>query len=95
MIELYRSKACPISDDLEEHLRALVVAHRVIMVEEGHQGEKQQYAQLPALKEGKSTYSTAAQINNFLHELDLEVRITRTYQSDACFIDPEDGQTCL
>ena len=95
MITLYRTKVCPFCDEIEEHLRTLVVAHRVIIVEEREEGAHPSLKQLPMLKEGNAVYGTAGEIKQFLYDLALEVRINRTYQSDACFVDPEDGRACL
>jgi hypothetical protein len=92
MVMLYRASGSPRADAVEERLRELVVAHRIVHVRPDEAAHP-----LPYLTSGEVVYATEARIAALLDELAEEVRISRLYQSDACYLDPEagDGRTCL
>ncbi len=94
MLELYRTTDCPRCDEVEEHLRELVVAHRVIYVDQNGEGSRASWGKPPVLIEGDAVYAAAA-IAPFLETFAAELHINRMVQSDACFLDPVDGKTCL
>ena len=95
MLVFYRTKACPRCDEVEERLRDLVVAYQVIYVDQNEAGGTWSGGTVPLLKEGDRIYATAAAVDQYLEALTAELALSRTYQSDACYLEPVDGKTCL
>lgn len=94
MIELYRPVDCPTCADLEAALREMVVAHRVIVIEENQiPAELGPDISLPALKENGQIVYGAEAIAAYMRELERFVVNWRRFQSDSCYID-EEVQTC-
>lgn len=93
MLELYRVKDCPACDDIEEHLKDLVLAHRVIDIEQAETlPQVVERLNVPVLKEGERIYGTTRVIQAYLASLADELEQGREFQSDACYIDPEHGE---
>ncbi len=90
MIEVFRTDQCPFSDRLVERLQELVLAHQVHILPYDTGGK-----QLPFVKEGKRTYRTKAEIQDFMQEIGHEMIVQREMQSDSCKIDPDTGKGCL
>jgi len=87
MIELQRTADSPTADDIEERLRDLVVAHKVVVVDaEGPA------ADLPVISDGKLT-ARGAEIPGFLDQLTRDMAEWSRFQSDACYIE-DDGTVC-
>lgn len=76
------------SDRIEERLEEMVVAHQVRRYSEGS-GKK-----LPFLQENETKITSESQINEFLRELEQELREQRMVTSDSCYIDPRTGEIC-
>lgn len=88
MIELYRAAESATGAALEETLRELCVAHRVITVEAGDEGPLPPY-----LVESGRQYAGDA-IPPFLAELRAELSANRMVSGDSCYIDPRSGKVC-
>ncbi|MEZ4703360.1 MAG: hypothetical protein R2834_23725 [Rhodothermales bacterium] len=87
MIELHRTAGSEAGDALEETLRDLCVAHRVVTVEAGGDPPP------PFLLEGGRRYA-GAEIPPFLDILRAELQANRLVSGDACYIDPRNGRVC-
>lgn len=74
MIELYRRADCPQCADIEAELRELVVAHKVIIIEERDMDpalmSSRAYIVLPALKDNGNLIEGVEAIRIYLQELD-------------------------
>ena len=97
MIAFYRKADCRYCDEVEAHLNDLVVARRVITVSEPGALDVEGVSpeELPVLREGRRLYRGRQEIQAFLAELTRELRIGRQFQSDACYLNPDDPATCL
>jgi glutaredoxin len=94
MIKLYRPVDCPDCADVEAILKELVVAHKVIVVEEGQAtAELNPDISLPAIKDNGQVISGPTAINTYLRELEKFVAGWQRFQSDSCYVD-DDGATC-
>ena len=94
MIELYRPANCPDCNKIEETLKELVVAHKIVTIKpDQHSAEISPDIPLPAIKDEGNIISGPAAIDNYLVELEQIVANWRRFQSDACYID-EDGNGC-
>lgn len=97
MLVLFRRAQDSIADDIEEQLQELVLAHRVVQVDEaGRLPDGTLPTAWPVLVESHRTrYEGPTAIWAFLEELAHEVRLNRQFQSDACYLDPDDPTCCL
>lgn len=94
MIKLYRPRDCPACADIEATLQELVVAHRVITVEEDKlQNDLDPEVALPAINDNGQIISGLAAISAYLKELEKFVADWQRFQSDSCYID-DNGQPC-
>ncbi|MCL4297767.1 MAG: hypothetical protein KJ077_18645 [Anaerolineae bacterium] len=94
MIKLYRPCDCPACADIEATLQELVVAHRVITVEEDKlQNDLDPEVALPAINDNGQIISGLAAISAYLKELEKFVADWQRFQSDSCYID-DNGQPC-
>ena len=88
MIELHRAAGSKAGEDLEETLRELCVAHRIVpLMEAGGDSPP------PFLQEGSQRYA-GADILPFLDQLRAELTSNRVVSGDACYIDPRNGRVC-
>ncbi len=97
MLVLYRRKKDPVADEVAERLRELVLAHRVVPVDGDAQlPDGSVPAAWPVLAESNGArYEGAEAIRAFLDTLTYEVTLNRQFQSDACYLDPDDPTHCL
>ncbi len=97
MLVLYRRREDPEADEVAERLRELVLAHRVVPVDETeHLPDGLKPATWPVLAESNGArYEGAEAIRAFLDVLAYEVTLNRQFQSDACYLDPDDPTHCL
>ena len=86
MIELYRAAQSESGSAIEETLRELCVAHRVVTVEAGE-------TPLPYLVEGGRRYA-GEDIPPYLDALRAELMASRIVSGDACYVDPRNGRVC-
>jgi hypothetical protein len=94
MIELYRAPASPLADEIEEALREVVVAHRVVTVGPGT-GERGPVPEeaLPALREGDEVVTGEAGIRAYLASLRALMEDWNGAQADVCHMDRK-GRLC-
>lgn len=88
MIELIRPEQSALADEVEEQLKDLVLAHRVVRAEDDAVDQ-------PVITEGEHEYREPEEIQAFLDELRGEVMTGRQLQSDSCVLNPEDPRHCL
>ena len=94
MLILYRSATCSFCDEVEEQLKELVLAHRIVRADTAA-GALLPDAPLPVLKEGRNLHSGEAAIKAFMKDLRQEVVLGRQFQSDACYLNPDRPGECL
>ena len=94
MIELYRRADCPQCADIEAELKELVVAHKVIIIEEGDMDpalmSSRSHIALPALKDNGKLIEGVEAVKTYLQELNEFVASWRRFQSDACYCDEDE-----
>lgn len=77
-------------------MRDMVIAHKVIRVDNNNSlPEEVNKDDLPVLSDSHRTWSSPAEIEDFLEELHQEVRLGRSLQSDSCHLDPDNPEQCL
>lgn len=95
MIELYRPLDCPTCRDIEDALKEMVLAHKVIIVEPGRQPDAlAPDTPLPTLKDNGQTITGQAAIEAYLRELEKIAEEWRKYQGDSCYVDGDSGLGC-
>lgn len=88
MIELQRRADSPEADAIEEQLRDLVVAHKVLVVDDAEGSA----TDLPVIRDG-DVIACGANIPAFLDQLTRDMAEWSRFQSDACYIE-DDGTVC-
>jgi len=94
MITLYRKRGCPRCTDIEEALKELTLAHRVVDVEEGegargipeNLGEPRR---TPVLVDEGEVFRGSRAILDHLEGLKGFRALWYKFQSDACYCDEE------
>lgn len=94
MITLYRRSDSRRADEIEEQLRELVVAHRVVDVDESGEQPPAE-ADMPVITETGRVYADPRSIRDFLAELRKELELSRIFSADACYVDPDDPSRCI
>lgn len=88
MIELHSLPDHPLANEIEEHLKELVVAYkRIPLLPEAAPSE-------PWVRSGQETYTSESQIRKFLDQLAYEVTMNRMVSSDSCFVHPDSESGC-
>lgn len=96
MLTFYKDTSDQFTDHIEEKLQDMVVAHKIIQVDNADSLPKEvDKDELPVLGDGHRTWSSPAEIVEFLEELHQEVRLGRSLQSDSCHLDPDNPEQCL
>ncbi|SHF04599.1 hypothetical protein SAMN05443144_10553 [Fodinibius roseus] len=96
MLTFYKGTSDQFTDRVEQKLRDMVIAHKVIRIALNDSlPEEVNENKLPLLDDGHQTWSSPAEIEDFLEELHHEVRLGRSLQSDSCHLDPDDPEQCL
>jgi hypothetical protein len=92
MIELYRTEDSKTAQDIENTLQELVLAHEVITVSPTQASPSLPPGiSLPALRDEGQFISGDQEIKAHLLYLTQMAHEWRKYQSDACYIDGDDG----
>ncbi len=92
MITLYRRRKSRNADEIQERLEDLVLAHRVVDVEDVEQIPE--HRSPPVLVESDATYS-GDEIEALLDEIGTEITVERQFSADACYIDPDNPTRCI
>ena len=96
MITLYRADQCDACDEVQQALRELVVAHKVVDVENERPAAVAAILadkELPVIADGDKIVSGEPALHDYLAELTNEMDQWRKYQTDACYIDDK-GKSC-
>lgn len=90
MIELHRPQKDPFSDQVEDTLKNLVVAHQVHRYDETSKADRR----LPYITESDKIIDGRDDLKEYLYRLKTELQLQRAVSGDACYIDPETGEVC-
>ena len=94
MIEFYRPADCRECEALEEALKEMVIAHKVIVVEPGQPPKGLPAGTLlPVLVDNGQVVTGRTALAEHLQKLEKVVADWRRFQSDACYLD-DDGEVC-
>lgn len=94
MIELYRTNDDTTGIEIEDGLKELVLAHRVIVVEAGQSPETlPDNTPLPALRDEGQIITGSEALQAHLQYLKHVAFEWRKYQSDSCYVH-DDGGNC-
>lgn len=88
MLQFYRHQECAECEQIQEKLRELVLAHRVILV--AHPSQLPRGGRPPLLIDGSNICQGKQAILAYLKALESFKTQWDKYQSDACYCD-EDG----
>lgn len=89
MITLHRKKDDLKSEELEQKLKDMVLAYKI----EHHQPDETTYS-LPYIQDGDSIISQENEIEEWVLELEAELKWHRSLSGDGCFIHPDSGKIC-
>ena len=93
MIEFYRPAECAACAEIEEALKEMVLAHRVIVVETGQMAEGLPAGTpLPALKDNGKLITGMENVRPYMRVLEEVVFEWYKYQSDSCYV--HDNRYC-
>ena len=92
MIYVYKPTNCADCANIEETLKELVVAHKIITLQPGQQTDAlTPDTPLPAIKDQGEIITGKAEIAVYLLKLEKIVADWRRFQSDACYVDEDSG----
>jgi hypothetical protein len=83
MIVFYRHKDCRSCGAIEDALRELAIAHKVVI--EPSEKELPVWAKLPVLRDEDKVVEGVKAIIAYLEELEGVIKIWYKYQSDVCY----------
>ncbi len=89
MIILHKIENDSKSDELEQKLTDLVLAFKTTH----HRPGDGKYFR-PYIEDGESIISGEKEIEEWILELEAELKWQRSLSGDGCFIDPESGKVC-
>ncbi len=96
MLTFYKNNSTPFTRRIEEKLKEMVAAHKIVEVDNnGSLPDTLSRNQLPALSDGHQIWTTPEEIEEVLRELHQELTFSRGMQSDACHLDPDNPDECL
>jgi hypothetical protein len=85
MLTFYRQENHENRELIEEKIKDLVIAHRIVPL---HGNE------IPYLDENGKIFRGLEAMNHYLLELKQELVIQRSITADACYMDEESGEVC-
>ena len=89
MITLYRKPDDPKADEIEGRFEDLILAYKTEVAEGSSTVEN-----LPKIVDGDTTVTGDQQIEEWLTELEADLKWQRSLSGDGCFIDPKSGKIC-
>ncbi len=90
MIELHKLKDDEFSEEIEEKMEDMLLAHESV----SYDRKEDASFDLPYIKEGKTIVNTPGKIESYLRELESELKLQRSISGDGCYIDPRTGKVC-
>ena len=94
MIELHRHKESDYADKVEKTLEDMVLAYKTVTHTELDAQSGKSETPLPYLDESGTKIAGKDEIKSYLRELSRELKEQRSISGDACYIDPQTGETC-
>lgn len=88
MIKLIREAVDPKADQIESRFEDLILSYKTEISDE-HNDDN-----LPKIKDGDTIIAGKDEIENWLRELEADLKWQRSLSGDACFINPESGKIC-
>ena len=85
MIKLIRQYDDPMADEIESRFKDLILSYKTEISEDND---------LPKIVDGDTTLSNKGEIEEWLRELESELKWQRSLSGDGCYIDPESGKVC-
>ena len=85
MIKLIRQDDDPMADEIESRFQDLILSYKTEISEDND---------LPKIVDGDTTLSDKDEIEEWLRELESELKWQRSLSGDACYIDPDSGNVC-
>ena len=85
MITLYRKDNDAKADQIEERFKELVLSYKVVEIDDADETH---------IREGEKVLQSEEEINEWLFELQQELKRQRSITADACYIDPVTGEVC-
>ena len=85
MIKLIRQEEDPKADEIESRFKDLILSYETEISEDND---------LPKIVDGDTTLSDKDEIEEWLRELESELKWQRSLSGDGCYIDPKSGKVC-
>lgn len=85
MIKLVRQTDDPKADEIESRFEDLILSYKTEISEDND---------LPKIVDGDTTVSGDEEIEEWLRELESDLKWQRSLSGDGCYIDPESGNVC-
>jgi hypothetical protein len=85
MIKLIRQDDDPMADEIESRFEDLILSYKTEISEDND---------LPKIVDGDTTLSGDKEIEEWLRELESDLKWQRSLSGDACYIDPDSGNVC-
>lgn len=85
MIKLIRQDDDPMADEIESRFNDLILSYKTEISED---------KDLPKIVDGDTTLSDNDEIEEWLRELESELKWQRSLSGDGCYIDPKSGKVC-
>ncbi len=98
MFTFYHQTSDAFTKWVEDKLKEMVVAHKIIGVDEDDSSSLPKdisIDDLPLLSDGHEYWRSQKEIEEFLEELQRDLEFSRSLTSDACYVDPENPSECL
>lgn len=89
MIKLYRSSDDAKADEIENRFNDLVLSYEAV-ISDYESGD----LKLPSIQDGDRIVSGDQEIEQWLRELEADLKWERSLSGDGCYIDPNSGKVC-
>lgn len=89
MIKLHRKPDDSKADKIEDQFKNLTLAYDTVVIE-----SESERKNLPKIEDGDTTVSGDRKIEEWLIELEADLKWQRSLSGDGCFINPKSGKIC-
>jgi len=83
MIKLYRAEKCPDCDRLEEALKELAIAHKVVFADK-EAGAESNRGNVPALVDGDDRVAGHTAVFRYIDRMKMSLALWDQFQVDTC-----------
>jgi len=90
MMTFYRNVGCPACESLEQMLKELCIAHKVVVVDESGKDKIPAGKKTPVLVDGQKVIQGNRNIAKYLEKLEGFKALWEKFQSDACYCDEDE-----